>query len=109
MPIIDVSTLPTVIPPGAPPEFASPALETDDFVLAITEIPAGASGDMHTHPGDQVEWLWKGRGRITVEGDEPFEVEPGQVWHVPAGVRHTGEALTDCTVVALILKGKVTS
>ena len=53
---------------------------------------------MHSHPHDQVSVLIEGRLRLTV-GDETRVIEPGDMWHAPAGVEHGGEVLDGKPVV----------
>ena len=52
----------------------------------------------HDHPQEQTGYLVSGRLRLTI-GDETREVEPGDSWSIPGGVRHGAEVLEDAVAV----------
>jgi mannose-6-phosphate isomerase-like protein (cupin superfamily) len=42
----------------------------------------------HTHSYDQVFYMLAGMQMVQVEGEEAFEMVPGDVWNNPSGVMH---------------------
>jgi quercetin dioxygenase-like cupin family protein len=52
----------------------------------------------HAHPHEQTGYLVSGRIRLTI-GDEIFEVNPGDSWCVPAGIKHGAEIIDDSVAV----------
>jgi quercetin dioxygenase-like cupin family protein len=50
---------------------------------------AGATLDTHTHEEEQFSVIHSGRARFEVEGFEPFELGPQEVFYVKPGVAHS--------------------
>lgn len=42
----------------------------------------------HSHPYDQIFYMVSGKLMVNVEGEEPFEMNPGDVLTYPAGLVH---------------------
>jgi quercetin dioxygenase-like cupin family protein len=60
----------------------------DRYALIEFVFPHGASPPVHTHPQDESYIVLD--GALTIQaGDDRFELEPGGVAAVPAGVPHT--------------------
>jgi mannose-6-phosphate isomerase-like protein (cupin superfamily) len=56
--------------------------------VALNEWPSGLEGPPHLHAEkDQVFYITAGKGNITV-GEQDYEVQPGCLIYVPAGVIH---------------------
>ncbi|KIH97673.1 cupin [Streptomonospora alba] len=50
----------------------------------------GRGHDRHNHPGsEEVLYVLSGTGRQMLDDEEPFDVSPGDVVHVPRGVYHS--------------------
>ncbi|RNL86225.1 cupin domain-containing protein [Halostreptopolyspora alba] len=50
----------------------------------------GRGHDRHNHPGaEEVLYVLSGTGRQMLDDEEPFDVSPGDVIHVPRGMFHS--------------------
>ncbi|MCX7670409.1 MAG: cupin domain-containing protein [Anaerolineae bacterium] len=58
-----------------------------NYALRMIEVAAGGHTPDHTHPFEHENFVVEGRGRVRI-GDEWYDVGPGSVIFVPAGVRH---------------------
>ncbi len=52
----------------------------------------------HSHMHEQVAQVLKGRFQLTIDGNL-IELEPGKVVVIPSNTKHSGVALTDCTLL----------
>src|SRR5258707_15202933 len=59
-----------------------------EAVIARVEIAPQARAGRHTHPGDEISYVWEGEGEILVEGQAPRKVKAGDGFVVPAGAKH---------------------
>jgi quercetin dioxygenase-like cupin family protein len=50
--------------------------------------PAGAHSHWHSHEGEQSIFVESGRGWVKLEGEEGFEVLPGELVYVPKDTKH---------------------
>lgn len=60
-----------------------------DVTCMLVLIPAGANVQEHNHAG-QADILYplEGKGRMWIQGEEPFDLMPGIIVHVPACTPH---------------------
>ena len=59
-----------------------------EFLLLSIEWPAGARTPAHTHLGDEYDSVIEGSYSVK-QGDGDWKTyNPGESWHVPAGVVH---------------------
>ena len=73
--------------------------ETPTYMGKILKRCAGTKGDLQSHLKHESHYLSAGRliVRTLIDGAlTEASMEPGDAWHVPAGVVHQEEALTDC-------------
>jgi quercetin dioxygenase-like cupin family protein len=78
-------------------------------VVARVELAAGGKEPKHTHPGDIFVCVQEGTLTVTLEGKPPAVVKPGEVFFVPAGMVHWGEAgatAVKALVTYVVEKGK---
>jgi quercetin dioxygenase-like cupin family protein len=66
-------------------------LERPEFRILRDYAEPGATRRMHAHPGTtyHVFVLITGKLRLTVEGQPPVEVNPGEALYLAGGVQHT--------------------
>jgi len=61
-------------------------------------IEQGAELPEHYHVHEQISILVEGRFEFTLEGERHL-IEPGMVVLIPSDAKHSGKALTDCTII----------
>jgi quercetin dioxygenase-like cupin family protein len=71
---------------------------SDVMMLAEFTFEEGVEVPEHTHPHDQVGYVVAGRMHM-VMGEETVECGPGDSYHAPCGVPHSGAALERSVVV----------
>ena len=59
----------------------------DQAMLSIVTIEPNAKGKVHSHPQEQWGFLIEGSG-IRIQGNEEIEVNKGDFWQTPGGVKH---------------------
>ena len=59
----------------------------DQSMLSIVTIEPNAKGQIHSHPQEQWGFLIEGSG-IRIQGNEEIEVNKGDFWQTPGGVKH---------------------
>lgn len=67
-------------------------------LLGEFHLTKGSLLPSHSHPNEQTGYLVSGRMRLIVKG-EPFEVEPGDSWSIPADVEHRAEIIEDSVAI----------
>ncbi len=70
----------------------------DNVTTTFWRIEAGAELPEHAHPHEQVSVVTSGKFEMTLEG-ETRQLEAGTVAVIPSNVKHSGRALTDCTIL----------
>jgi quercetin dioxygenase-like cupin family protein len=92
MPAVDPAALPTdSFAWGTIKWFVTPA-STPGAGLTLGEVvmQPGEGHGRHNHPGsEEVLYVLSGSGVQEIDGEPPFEVGPGDVIHIPAGVYHS--------------------
>jgi quercetin dioxygenase-like cupin family protein len=63
--------------------------------------PPGGHTHWHSHSGEQVLYGESGRGWVKFAGAERVAISPGEVVHVPVGLRHWHGATPDGPLVHL--------
>src|ERR1035437_9154208 len=81
-----------------------------EIVVGTVEVPPGASGVLHTHPGDEAYYVIDGATAMLPDG-KPINFEPGvakiNVRDVPHGAfKVAGEKTLKLLPVHLVDKGK---
>jgi quercetin dioxygenase-like cupin family protein len=78
-----------------PPKVTRTVLQRGDLaagdseaVMAIADIPVGATTGRHTHPGEEVSYVLGGTVTLTVDGKPVQKLKVGEFFLVPAGVLH---------------------
>ena len=59
----------------------------DQAMLSIVTIEPNAKGKIHSHLQEQWGFLIEGSG-IRIQGNEEIEVNKGDFWQTPGGVKH---------------------
>jgi quercetin dioxygenase-like cupin family protein len=59
-------------------------------VTARADFAPGASAGFHVHPGEELGYIIEGTIELSVEGRPTVALKPGDVFFIPAGVRHDG-------------------
>ena len=63
-----------------------------ETVIGLAEIAPNANIGRHTHPGIEGGYLIEGGMTLTVEGQPPKEIKPGDSWQIPPGTIHDAKA-----------------
>jgi quercetin dioxygenase-like cupin family protein len=73
-------------------------VSSDVMMLVEFTFEKGVKVPQHTHPHDQVGYVVSGRMRMVI-GDQTAECDPGDSYHAPPDVPHSGVALEPSVVV----------
>jgi quercetin dioxygenase-like cupin family protein len=87
----------------------SPSNPAYEAVMAIAEIPAGASAGRHRHYGIEVGYVLEGSVELEHEGQPLRTLSAGQAFKNEAGVhnaRNTGKTNAKILAVYIVEKGK---
>lgn len=93
---------------GDPGLFSGQVLNEPQYRVLRDYAEPGATRRMHNHPEAtfHVFVLLSGKLRLTVEGEAPREVSPGEVLPLKGGVMHTFTNLGDQTATVVEVFGK---
>ena len=80
------------------PGYFGRMVHTDNMTLVFWRIVAGASVYEHSHINEQVVNGIEGRFEMVVNGQHVV-VGPGDILVIPANVKHSGKAVTDCKLI----------
>ena len=61
-----------------------------NMTMVFFSLAPGAVVPEHSHPHEQIGTILKGSIELTIAGEKKLYV-PGQVWHVPDDVVHSGQ------------------
>jgi len=79
------------------------------YMISIT-APPGADNHFHRHPGDQWTAVQEGEVTLTIKGQPPVVLKAGDGNHVPRGIVHRQQNLSDkparYIVMGIFDKGK---
>jgi quercetin dioxygenase-like cupin family protein len=95
MAFVDLSTLnEKEMVPGFHGKFAHAENMTTSFwrIEKYAELPE------HAHPQEQISVVITGKFEMTLDG-EKRQLEKGTIALIPANVKHSGRALTDCEIL----------
>jgi len=81
-----------------------------EAVMALVEIPPGATEGRHTHPGDVFVYVLEGTPTLDVEGQPTKTLKAGDAFSIAAGQIHEGSNRSTSPVklsaVFFVEKGK---
>lgn len=77
-----------------------PVLRSEKQEVAKVYFKAGEGAHEHSHPEEQTFYVLEGRLRVTLGGDAPYEVGPGEGSFHPSNVPHKVEALEDTVAIS---------
>jgi len=80
------------------PGYTGRFIHTQNMTFAYWHVKAGSIAPEHSHMHEQVAQITEGKFILTVDG-HPIELEPGKVVVIPANVKHSGIAVTDCQLL----------
>ena len=95
MPFVDLSTLEEKEVVSG---FHGKFVHSENMTTTFWRIEAGAALPEHAHPNEQVSVVVAGKFEMTLDG-ETLQLEKGKVAVIPANVKHSGRALTDCEIM----------
>lgn len=99
MPFIDINTLSEKeVFPG----FHGRAIHTGTMTYTYWTVDEGAIVPEHSHMHEQVANVIKGTFEMTVDGHTQV-LETGKVAVIPPFVKHSGRAITACTLLDVFL------
>ena len=76
-------------------------LRTEAFEVTKIRFAEGEGADPHSHEQDQFAYVLSGRLRVTIgDGEETYEIGPGQATYNPTGTVHSVVALEDTSVIS---------
>ncbi|MBE3563742.1 MAG: cupin domain-containing protein [Hydrogenibacillus schlegelii] len=68
------------------------------LMIVRVEGPKGALAPRHAHPHEQMTLILSGRVRFRI-GEDQRELGPGEAIHIPSGIEHEAELLTDSVFI----------
>lgn len=80
------------------PGYHAKFVNSDTMTFAHWRIKANADMPEHSHPNEQVVNILSGEFLLRVENNE-YLIKPGIVIVIPAGIPHSGTAITDCKIL----------
>ncbi|MBT3313466.1 MAG: cupin domain-containing protein [Anaerolineae bacterium] len=80
------------------PGFHGKFAHTENMTASFWRIEAGAELPEHAHPQEQISVVVAGQFEMTLDGKKEL-LEKGKVALIPANVKHSGKALTDCEIM----------
>ena len=80
------------------PGFHGKFAHTENMTASFWRIEAGAELPEHAHPQEQISVVVAGKFEMTLDGKKEL-LEKGKVALIPANVKHSGKALTDCEIM----------
>ncbi|MDH5588413.1 MAG: cupin domain-containing protein [Gemmatimonadota bacterium] len=80
------------------PGYRARMIHTEHTTHAYWEIEPDRPLPEHAHPHEQIVNMIEGTFVLTVAG-VPHELGPGDVFHIPGGVPHSGVAKTPCKIL----------
>ena len=95
MPFVDLSTLSEKEVVSG---FHGKFVHSENMTTSFWRIEAGAALPEHAHPNEQISVVVAGNFEMTLDG-ETLLLEKGKVALIPANVKHSGRALTDCEIM----------
>ena len=102
MPFVDLSTLSEKEVVSG---FHGKFVHSENMTTSFWRIEAGAALPEHAHPNEQVSVVVAGKFEMTLDG-ETRQLEKGKVAVIPANVKHSGRALTDCEIMDTFYPGR---
>lgn len=76
---------------------------SETLTVGIVEIHAGKSNPVHQHPNcDEVLYLLTGKLIHSIGDTESVEMEPGDLIHIPKGVKHAARSVGDVAAKMLV-------
>ncbi|WP_158816774.1 cupin domain-containing protein [Methylocapsa sp. S129] len=78
-------------------------------VTVRIEIEASALVARHTHPGVEATYLIEGASELSVDGQAPRQLQPGDAFQIPANIPHSaknGPAKSILVGTYIVEKGK---
>lgn len=90
-------------------EYFSPRIigEVNDVYIKVAKIK-GEAIPWHNHAGeDELFYILSGSLLFEVEGEDPFTMEPGDLYIVQRGVNHRVSSIEECSI--LLVENKSTA
>jgi quercetin dioxygenase-like cupin family protein len=85
---------------GAYSAARGPVLRSEKQEVTKVFFAKGEGAQQHSHPEEQTIYIVKGRLRVRLGTDEPYEVGPDQASFHPSNVPHQVEALEDTVAIS---------
>lgn len=74
-------------------------VEAEHMTFNFVTFPPNGGFDSHSHPEEQVSIVYEGSMELTI-GETTRTVRPGDVFHIPGGVPHSGRTFDEgCRVI----------
>jgi quercetin dioxygenase-like cupin family protein len=80
-----------------------------ETIIAAVELEPGAVVGRHTHPGIESGYVVEGETTLSIDGQSPRTLTPGQAFQAPTGVPHSatnGDKPTKLVSTYVVEKGK---
>ena len=77
-----------------------PVLRSQKQEVTKVRFSKGEGAHEHKHPEEQTFYVLEGRLRVTLAGEEPYEVGPHEGSFHPSNVPHRVEALEDTVAIS---------
>ncbi len=80
------------------PGYKGKFVHSEHMTIVHWDIKANSPMPEHSHVHEQVVNVMQGKFELTVQG-KPLVLEPGSVVVIPSNIKHSGNALTDCSII----------
>ncbi|WKN43640.1 cupin domain-containing protein [Tunicatimonas pelagia] len=73
-------------------------VHTDSLMTAVLDLSGGPKAEpdpYHSHPHEQTCYLAAGKILFLMEGEEPVELQAGDLFYVPSGKPHAIQLLSE--------------
>ncbi|OGU15402.1 MAG: hypothetical protein A2X61_15935 [Ignavibacteria bacterium GWB2_35_12] len=80
------------------PGYHARFINSETMTFAHWRIEQSAEFPEHSHPNEQVINMLEGEFIIRIDNHD-YQLQKGNVFIIPAGVPHSGTAITDCKTI----------
>ena len=75
----------------------SKIVHSENMTIIYWDIKAESVLTEHSHPNEQITQLTSGKFELTVENNK-HRLYKNEIIIIPENIKHSGKALTDCTI-----------
>ena len=84
---------------GLFPGFVGKFIHSENMTFVYWDVAEGSPLPAHSHPHEQVINMFEGQFEIRITDGETRVLGPGDVYVIPGGAEHSGQAITRCRIL----------